>query len=588
MSGKRSKAETEQTSSSVQTPALRIWLVCIGLAAATLAIYAQVVTFEFVTWDDPTYIYENPHIAQGLTMASVKWAFTSGYASNWHPLTWISHMVDVQLFGLQHPGGHHLVSVLMHVGNVLLLLWLLTRMTGAFWPSALAAALFAFHPLRVESVAWVSERKDVLSGLFFMLTLLTYHGYTQRPTLRRYLLVFLALALGLMSKPMLVTVPFVLLLLDLWPLRRWELPAWPSQRIVLEKLPLLTLVLASCLATASAQQSAAAELDGLPLIWRLINSPVAYVLYLFKTIWPTNLAFFYPHPGTILEEELGHWLALAIGAALLLLLVSVLVLCKARKRPDLLVAWLWFLGMLLPVIGLIQVGQQAWADRYAYLPLLGIYLAFSYSLARWLEHRPAVRQTAIPVVVAALLLLLPLSWRQARVWRNSESLYTHALAVTDNNAVAHDNLGNVYLRQGQSGKALEHYQQALRIEPRDAQTFINMGDALQLMGHTEKAIKYYQQSLRIDGNNAQTYSNLGLALNALGQLQEAAWHCREALRLKPDYAEAYNNLGVVDVSMGNLTNALKHFEMAVRLDPTYTAARENFVAVRERLNEEWF
>jgi tetratricopeptide (TPR) repeat protein len=244
--------------------------------------------------------------------------------------------------------------------------------------------------------------------------------------------------------------------------------------------------------------------------------------------------------------------------------------------------------MLLPVIGLIQVGQQAWADRYAYLPLLGIYLAFSYSLARWLEHRPAVRQTAIPVVVAALLLLLPLSWRQARVWRNSESLYTHALAVTDNNAVAHDNLGNVYLRQGQSGKALEHYQQALRIEPRDAQTFINMGDALQLMGHTEKAIKYYQQSLRIDGNNAQTYSNLGLALNALGQLQEAAWHCREALRLKPDYAEAYNNLGVVDVSMGNLTNALKHFEMAVRLDPTYTAARENFVAVRERLNEEWF
>jgi tetratricopeptide (TPR) repeat protein len=581
---------------SVRPSRLQIWLVCIALAAATLAVYAQVVRFQFVTWDDPGYVYDNPHIAQGVTMPSLAWAFSSAHASNWHPVTWISHMVDVQLFGLergpgegalQGPGGHHLVSVLLHTANSLLLLWLLTRMTGAFWPSALTAALFAIHPLRVESVAWVSERKDVLSGLFFILTLLAYHAYAQRPTLRRYSFVFIALALGLMGKPMLVTVPFLLLLLDLWPLRRWELPKLPPRRILLEKLPLLGLVLASCLVTMHVQQAAGAvsTLDGLPLAWRLVNAPVATLMYLFKTIWPTQLASIYPHPADAPDARLGQWVLFGIGATLFLAFISLVVLFKARSRPHLLVGWFWFLGMLVPVIGLMQVGNQAWADRYAYLPLVGIYLAVNWSLAQCVHQRPALRRTVSVAVLALLLALVPLTWRQVAVWRDSRSLYEHALAVTRDNYMAHNNWGGILQEMGQFEDAVVQHREALRIKPRFAKAHNNWGMALEALGHPGQAIGHYQQAVQIKPEYAEAYNNWGNALQTLGSLDEALAHYKEALRIRPGYVKVYNNLGVVYAGKRQLADALQYFEQAIRLKPDYTDAEDNLRKVREMIEE---
>ena len=338
------------------TRGFHIWLVTIGIAVGTLAISGQVRQFQFVSWDDNVYVYENPHIAHGLTTRSVAWAFSSGYASNWHPVTWISHLVDVELFGLKRgqdarvfPGavGHHLVSAAWHAVNSMLLLLAFYRMTGAFWPSAMTAALFAVHPLQVESVAWISERKDVLSGFFFMLTLLAYQRYVQDRTLGRYLLVLTALALGLMAKPMLVTMPFLLLLIDVWPLRRCEWPGWAPRRIVMEKMPMLGLVVASCLITVFVQHAsgAVASLDKIPWAWRVVNTPLAYVTYLFKMIWSTNLACFCPHPASLPMERLRDWIIPAIAATMFLVVVTVVVLRLAPKTP-------YLAGMLVPVIGL--------------------------------------------------------------------------------------------------------------------------------------------------------------------------------------------------------------------------------------------
>jgi tetratricopeptide (TPR) repeat protein len=615
------QADANPAATPSPTPLLYVWLVSIALAVVTLGIYAQVLQFDFVDWDDDQYIYENPHTAQGLTVPSVTWAFTSTDAVNWHPLTWISHMVDVELFGLQRaengrvlqgPGGHHLVSVLLHTANSLLLLLLLVRMTGAFWPSALCAALFAIHPLRVESVAWVSERKDVLSGFFFMLTLLAYHRYTQRATLRRYLLVFISLALGLMAKPMLVTVPFVLLLLDLWPLRRWALPGWPPRRLLLEKLPLLGLAFASCLVTMLAQQAggAVSSLDNLPLSWRLINAPIATATYLVKTVWPTHLTYLYAHPAEIPNKSLGDWIMPAAAATLFLLLVSVFFLLLSRKRPYLVVGWLWFLGMLLPVIGLVQVGNQAWADRYTYLPLIGVYLVFSWSLAQWIQGRPALRRKAIVAVTAIFLLLIPLTWWQITVWRDSKSLYTHALSVTKSNYIAHTNLGAALHETGHFDASIVQYQQALRIKPDYAEAHNSWGSALTESGHPEEALEHYREALRIKPDYAEAHSNLGVALTKLGRPREGVTHYHEALRLKPDYAEAHyswatalqaagqfeqaieqhqqalrlrpnyaeahNNLGIALAESGQPRQAVEHYEEALRIEPNYAAAHNNW------------
>jgi len=676
--------ERDNTAESTHPPRRHIWLVCIALSVATLAIYAQVLQFQFVDWDDRAYVFENPHIAQGLTPQSMAWAFTSNYAANWHPLTWISHMLDVQLFGLergpdagflQGPGGHHMVSVLLHVGNSLLLLLLLYRMTGAFWPSALTAALFAFHPLRVESVAWVSERKDVLSGFFFMLTLLSYHWYAKRPALKRYLLVFICLALGLMSKPMLITVPFLLLLLDLWPLRRmqFEQPstlryaapgketkvtmvdasaysADPAEKpkhqpsffvlfvtfcsklfaterteltgsesnpgpglrfLILEKLPLFALAIASCFVTLSVQTAggAVSSLERLPWAWRLVNAPVATVMYLFKTLWPTNLAYAYPHAAHIPTQQLGDWILLAGAATLLLVLISV-ILFRTRSQPYLLVGWLWLLGMLLPVIGLIQVGQQAWADRYAYLPLVGIYVIISWSLARCVHRRPAARRAVIAGAIVSLFVFLPLTWRQVAVWRDTEHLFRHAQAVSRNNFLAHNNWGGFLLENDQFEDALTPLQEALRINPKFAVAHNNMGMALKGLGHPAQALEHYDMAVQRDPNYIEAHLNWGNALETLGRFDEAiahyqkalqirplhaeaqlSWgnalaksgeveqaiaHYRQALQIKPDYAEAHNNMGHALATRGQIEEAIAHYQQALRIDPDYATAHLNW------------
>jgi tetratricopeptide (TPR) repeat protein len=604
---------------SVRPRRLHIWLVCIALTLATFAIYSQVLECEFVTWDDPAYVYDNPHIAQGVTMPSLKWAFTSGYAANWHPLTWISHMLDIELFGLERgpgenvlhgPGGHHLISLLLHLANSLLLLWLLYRMTGAFWPSALTAALFAIHPLRVESVAWASERKDVLSGLFFMLTLLAYHAYAQRPTIGRYVLVFIALALGLMAKPMLVTVPFLLLLLDLWPLRRRELPG-PStlppnptpnpnrilglglrlrsgsraRFLILEKIPLIALVIASCLVTMHVQKAggAVAALAEIPWDWRLVNVPVAYATYLLKTLWPGHLAYIYPHPVDIFSVNLGDLILPAISATLCLGLVSIAVFCMPRRRHYLLVGWLWFLGMLLPVIGMVQVGRQAWADRYAYLPLVGIYVMISWSLAHWAHHRPALRRGIIAAVFAVLLALLPLTWRQVGVWRNSRSLFEHAIAVTKNSHEAHTNLGAFIADTERPLDAVIHYQRALQIHPAYPEAHYGWGAAIQNGGYFAEAIPHHLEALRIRPDYAEAHCNLGLCIMELGRPREAIGRYREALRIKPDYAEAHNNLGNALQFTGHPLQALGHYEQAVKLNPIDADAHNNWANVLQSL-----
>jgi len=563
------------------TPRHHIWLVCIAISVATFAIYAQVLQFEFVNWDDPDYVYNNPHIAQGVTKSSIAWAFTSGYAVNWHPVTWISHMVDIELFGLeraqgasllQGPGGHHLVSMLIHMANSLLLLWLLYRMTGAFWTSALVAALFAMHPLRVESVAWVSERKDVLSGFFFMLTLLSYQCYAKHPSLKRYLLVFISLALGLMSKPMLITVPFLLLLLDLWPLRRWKRPG--LRFLILEKLPLFALVIASSLVTMRVQQAggAVASLDRLPWVWRLVNAPVATVMYMVKTIWPTHLAFLYPHPANIQTELFGKWVLFAVAATLLLVLLSAVALRSLRTRPYLLVGWLWFLGMLVPVIGLLQVGNQAWADRYAYLPVLGLYLVISGSLAGWVQHRPELKRAVVGGVMIVLLGLLPITWKQVSVWRNSLGLYEHALAVTENNASAHINLGAFLQKRGQFEEAITHYRQALEIKPDDVEAHRNYGAALVELGRPLEALRYYQEAVRIRPADAKSHMDWGVASLAAGQSGQAIARFEQALRIKPEYPDAHYNWGAALLASGQPEEALVQYQKALRSKANFAEA----------------
>ena len=492
---------------------------CGALVIAVIFVYGPTGHYGFVDWDDPAYVRDNPRVRSGFSWEGLRWAFTQSHASNWHPLTWLSHMVDCQLFSAdeQDAGNHHLVSVALHAANSVLLLVALRWMTGALWPSALVAALFAVHPLRVESVAWISERKDVLSGFFFMLTLLAYRWYTQRPKLWRYAAVLLSLTLGLMAKPMLVTVPFVLLLLDFWPLRRIRQkkgsglfcrngPAGASHKrvltpfsVLMEKVPLLVLAAASCLITISAQRAGGAvvSVEGLQWTWRLVVTPSAYLMYLGKTIWPTKLACLYPHPALVADEKFIAWVAAALAATLLLTAVTVAVFLTARRWPYLIIGWLWFLGMLVPVIGLMQVGAQFWADRYAYLPLVGVYLMLAWGLHDLASRFPKTRLAVIVNMCCVVLALTVAARAQVRVWRDDQTLFAHALAVTRNNYVAHSNLGLALQNMGRIEEAMAHYQDALRIKPDYATAYYNLGLAWQLQGRSQQAMTSYYDALRL-------------------------------------------------------------------------------------------
>jgi tetratricopeptide (TPR) repeat protein len=539
-------------------------VVCLLLAAITFTVFGRTLTHEFIDFDDETYVYDNPMVVRGLTRPGLVWAFTSVHAANWHPLTWISHMLDCQLYGL-HPGGHHLTNVLLHTATVIVLFLVLRQMTGALWRSAFVAAVFAIHPLRVESVAWVAERKDVLSGLFFILTIAAYARYARRSgSFARYGLVLLLFALGLMCKPMLVTLPGVLLLLDYWPLQRMKTRKLSA--LVLEKLPLLALSAASCAATLLAQHKAIESTGSFTLPLRLGNALVAAMIYLGQMVWPAGLAVFYPYPSV------QHWPAWEVALAGMLLAVLSWVACQLRRtQPWLLTGWLWYLVMLLPVAGIIQVGAQSHADRYTYLPQIGLYMALT-----WLAAKLRMNRAALGGLMAGVVgTLMACAWQQTACWKNNETLWTHTLACTTDNYVAHSSIGTILFNKGNLDEAMVHYQKALQINPGYSTGHNNLGNAFRQKGRVDEAITQYEQALQIDPDNEEFCYNLGNMLGQNGRVDEAITHFRRALEINPNFAEAENNLATALEQEGKLDEAIRHFRSALQIRPGYARAHYN-------------
>ena len=550
----------------------RAHLVMLFLVVATGAVYWQVGGHAFIEFDDDRYVFHNPRVLAGLSWEGLRWALTSLEVSNWHPLTWLSHMLDGELYG-SNPRGHHLTSLAFHIVNAVLLFWLLNRMTAAFWRSAFVAALFALHPLHVESVAWISERKDLLSTFFWWLTLWLYVAWVKGPAAGRslrYAAALLAFALGLMAKSMIVTLPFTLLLLDYWPLRRLESRLGSVRTRVVEKAPFFLLSLAVSIVTLLAQRGGEAIIstDRFPIDVRVGNALVAYLTYIGKTLWPHSLAPYYPHPVTLS-------LAPALGAAVVLLGLSFGVLRLARKHPYLLFGWLWYLGTLVPVIGLVQVGTQAFADRYTYVPLVGLFIMLAWGvpelLARW-RRAPA----ALPWLAGgALAALAVCSWYQTALWKDTVILFRHTLAVTQRNAMAHAILGTALERRGDVDEAISHLHEALRLKPDLAQTHNNLGIAFHRKGRFDEAVAQYREALELKPEQASTYVNLGAALYTQGRVDEAIVAYRAALRLQPRSPEVHNNLAIALEAQGRVAEAIAHYEEALRLKPDDARAHKN-------------
>lgn len=536
-----------------------------------LAIYASIASHGFVTLDDPGYVSGNPHVTAGLTWSGFVWAWTTGTLANWHPLTWLSHMLDVQLFGLQ-PGWHHVTSLVLHVVNTLLVFALFVRMTSAVWRSACVAALFAAHPLHVESVAWISERKDVLSALFWLLASLAYVSYTRRRGARRYALTLSLFALGLLAKPMVVTLPAALLLLDYWPLRRVNTGRlWPSLRaLCVEKLPFVALAAASGVITLLVQRQggAVSGLGALPLTVRVTNAFVSYVRYLGKMFWPVDLAVFYPY-----DRAMSIWLGL--GALVALAAISAIVVRAASRAPYLLFGWLWYVVTLLPVIGVVQVGTQAMADRYTYLPLLGPFVMVVWGLHALAARRLELRVLVGAAAAAALLLCGAAARAQVGVWKDNETLWTHTLAVTRDNYRAEYAVGTILGQQGRTAEAIAHFTEAVRLEPGFADAHFNLGVAELNLGNAAKAEDHLSRALRLRPDDALTRYNLGVALARQGKIDAAVAQYRDALRLQPSLAVAENGLGFALQSQGRLDEALSRFSAAIRLDPSLADAYNN-------------
>jgi Flp pilus assembly protein TadD len=572
------------------------------LSLTVIAVFWQVQNHAFIHLDDTEYVTDNIHVRTGLRWNNFTWAFTSTHAANWHPLTWLSHMLDCELFGL-NPKGHHLTSLLFHLVNSLLLFVLLQRMTGTSWRSGFVAALFALHPLHVESVAWVAERKDVLSTFFLFLTLLSYIWYVERPRFYRYLLIILSFALGLMAKPMLVTLPFLLLLLDFWPLERFKLgPSGNNQTathrppinakkpwrqalaLLMEKIPLFVLAAASSLVTFTVQKSAGSvgSLEIYPFKLRLANALLSYVRYIIKMIWPQNLAVFYPHPG----QSLPMWQAALAG--LMLVVISTAVIRAGRRYPYLPVGWLWYVGTLVPVIGLVQVGAQAMADRYTYVPLIGLFIMISWGVVDWLGSWRYAKPALTAAATSLLGALMVCTFLQVRHWENSLTLFEHTLRVTTNNSQIHNNLANVLTEKGMLQEAIPHYTKALEINPNNADAHTNLGVALAHQGKLEDAIKHYSVALRLKPNSPELHNNLGVALFRRGHIPGAIDHYLTAVQLKPDYAEAYNNLGNALAQQEKLVEAEAFYAKALKIRADYPEAHNNLgvaLARQSKLDE---
>ena len=578
MASKRRKAR--QASGNKAKPTenqyLQHWL-ALCLIVATAAVFAPLLGHDFLEYDDPLYVTANPDVQAGLTLEGLRWAWTTNHAANWHPVTWVSHLVDVELFGLE-PWGHHLMSLLFHIANTLLLFLLLVRMTKAAWPSALVAALFALHPLRLESVAWVAERKDVLSTFLGLVTVGAYLRYVEhKGTGRtgRYLLVFLSFALALMAKPMVVTLPFLLLLLDAWPLKRLQwTTAWPRIR---EKIPLLLLSATSSYMTLLAQTGGGAVNLKFSLGTRVANAVLSYVRYLGAMFWPRDLAVFYPHPSGGIEA----W-RVAV-AAVLLISITAAALLLARRCPYLPVGWFWFLGTLVPVIGLVQVGSQAMADRYSYLPSIGIGIVVVWGAAELAAREPRVRTVLGLGAGAALISLAMCTRAELPNWRSSRALFTHALRVTEGNHIAHGMLALDLSKAGELEESIAHCTEALRLAPDDERAHNNLGNTLVLAGRSEEAIPHYLESLQLKPDNAGAYFNLGSAYFKLERIDDAIDAFREAVRLDADHAEARYSLGVSLTLKGETEEAVHQFDETVKRAPDYSDAHFNLALLLEQL-----
>jgi protein O-mannosyl-transferase len=609
-------------------PGLPVWLMAVVLALVTVAIYWPAMRHDFVNYDDDLYVTSNVHVQAGLTLASMKWALLHPVTSNWHPLTIWSHMADCQFFGL-NPWGHHLTSVLLHALSTVLVFLFLRGLTGAFWQSVLVAALFGWHPAHVESAAWVAERKDVLSACFGFLALIFYVRYAQgrmqnaecrmqkpaaswgecrmqnaecripRPPTRTtlhvsrftlhsstfYLLSLFFFALGLMSKPMLVTWPFVMLLLDCWPLGRMQRSEVRGQRsevgsrasrftfhasLLLEKLPFFALAAAASIATFLVQklEHTVKTVEEFPLGARGENALISYCRYLGKLFWPTDLAVFYPHPG--------HWPVWKVAlAGAVMVSISVLLFRQRRRYPLLLMGWLWYCGTLVPVIQLVQTGGHAMADRYTYIPSVGVLVVAVWGACE-LTRRWRYRVMALSVAGgAAALLCLALTRQQLGHWQDSETLFRHAVEVTENNYVAYDNLGTVLGQKGQLDEAIRQFREAVRLKPDHANARCNLGIALEKTGQTDEAIHQLQEAIRLKPDHANAHCNLGSALEKKGQMDEAMRQFQEAIRLQPDHADAHNNLGVNLGKRGQLDAAIDQLRESIRLRPNHAEAHNN-------------
>jgi protein O-mannosyl-transferase len=580
-----------------QRSAIPLYVWCLLLAVGTIAVYSPAIFHPFVNYDDYDYVTQNPHVQAGLSADTVAWAFTSTELANWHPLTWLSHELDCQLYGL-NPHGHHLTSVLLHAANVVLLFLLLQAATGATGASAMVAALFALHPLNVESVAWVAERKNLLSTFFFLLTLAAYGRYARRPGVGRYVLVALLFALGLAAKPMLVTLPFVLLLVDYWPLGRVEewsrssvafpvkQASWSS--LVLEKIPLLALSVASSVITVIAQRSGTATVDlgAVPFYIRLANAVYSYGKYIWKVIWPIDLAVVYPHP----LDKLNFF---AVGlSAVLLIGVSVWAWRSRQRHPYGITGWLWFLGMLVPVIGIVQVGAQGMADRYAYIPTIGVFFALVWGINEWAASQSWMTGKLKPIALAVLVLLGIATSRQISYWKSSYDLWTHTLQITEDNFIANDELGSLLLREGKPG-ALQYFETAARQAPWDPVSHGAVAASLQDHGDLQGALREYKIALRAKDPNflAYTYANLGIIHRLLGNDNEARQDSQLAMHYDPGAirgmiqqlsgalqaqptAAGYLRLGLLLEVADRSQEARVAFEHALQLDPNFTPVRE--------------
>lgn len=563
---------------------VRKTLVACVLVVAVVAVYGQVGGHKFLHYDDDQYITENQAVRSGLTMQGVAWALTTTHFSYWHPVTWLSHMTDVELFGL-NARAHHFVSLSFHAANAVLLFLVLAWATGGLWQSAVAAALFAVHPLHVESVAWLAERKDLLSTFFELLAIGAYVRYARRPGIARYLPVLLLFALALMAKPMAVTLPFVLLLLDYWPLQRLfpnpvpvgapgnEHSARPRTLGVLgEKVPLVLLSAACGVITllAPGVQHASSTLERLPLGIRAANALVAVVAYLGKMVWPSSLAVYYPyHESTLFSWKIA-------GAAAFAAAATILALRTARRRPYLAFGWFWYLVTLLPVSGLIQVGGQAMADRYTYLPLTGIFVAISWGVADLTAGRGRWRLPALAAAAgAALCVLAFVAWRQAGYWQDDRTLFSHAIEVTSGNYLAELNLGVALEREHRVAEAIPHYREALRIRPSYPDAHYNLAVALAREGKIDEAMRQYGRVLKLQPRNPYAHNNLGFLLFGRGRLDEAIAQYEEAIRIRPNFPLAQSNLGSALGRQGKIREAIVHFRAALRDRPHDVAANYN-------------